>query len=77
MRNRFMRKPGSDFGIDQYVKAERPTCMTTKASANASPLLSNALGMDVESSRPAIIRPNSITRMGVRSGSSQLVIQDV
>ena len=72
-----MRRPGSDLGIDQYVNAERPTCMATNANANARPLLSNALGMEVDNKSPAIISPNSITLIGVRSGSSQLVIQDV
>ena len=77
MRSMFWRGPVADDGSDRKVKNDRPTCMATKASANASPRLSNAFGIEVDNSKPAIISANSITRTGARSGSSQLVTQDV
>ena len=77
MRHRFIRIDVSDAGTARAEYTVRPSCIATKASAKASPLLSNAFGIEVESSSPAIIIANSISRVGVRSGSSQLVIQEV
>ncbi len=59
------------------MKSVRPTCIAAKAMPKASPRSSNAFGIEVDSTRPASISTNSSTRTGVRSGSSQLVIQDV
>ena len=48
-----------------------------QAVANHNPLLSKALGIEVESTSPPSISKNSRTRTGVSSGLSQLVVQEV
>jgi hypothetical protein len=55
----------------------RPTCMNTKASANDRPRAPKAVGIDADRMSPAAISVSSMVRTGPRSGSSQLVIQEV
>ena len=59
------------------MKSVRPIWIEACASAKTSPNSAKALGIEADKMRPASMMANSIKRTGMRSGSSQLVIQDV
>ncbi len=55
----------------------RPICMSAYAPPTASPRPANANGRADDMTRLARASPSSISRTGIRSGSSQLVTQVV
>ena len=59
------------------MKSVRPIWIEACASAKTSPNSAKALGIEEDRMRPASMMANSIKRTGMRSGSSQLVTQDV
>src|SRR4051812_36645647 len=77
IRTAFMRARVRLRGVESSRKMVRPTCIAAYAPANHNPRDSNALGIEVESTSPPSISTNSRIRTGVRSGLSQLVIQEV
>jgi len=64
MRWKLIRSASRPSGIAAIMNSVRPICMHANAMPNARPRDSNALGMEVERTRPPIISPNSMMRTG-------------
>src|SRR6185503_10825733 len=61
----------------QSTNSVRPICIDAYAPANTMPRSANECGIDTDRNSPAMVSRNRQTRTGIRSGSSQFVVQAV